>query len=86
MNNGYKGEGIVKKNIELFETIVSDPQSLILVDIRNRWRTIVGGNDKAWEDRHITLIEDEKARKFMADIAATLLLNSREKTFQSQSS
>lgn len=34
--------------------------------IRNRWKTIV--DDKAWEDRHIALSEDDKARKIMADI------------------
>lgn len=31
MTYGYKGDGVVKKTIELLETIVSDPQSLIFV-------------------------------------------------------
>jgi pyruvate-ferredoxin/flavodoxin oxidoreductase len=66
-NYSYKGEEVVQKNIELLDTVVSDPDSMILIDIPARWRKIVDG-EKAYENRHIALIEDEKARKFMMEI------------------
>jgi pyruvate-ferredoxin/flavodoxin oxidoreductase len=66
-NYSHKGEDVVKKNIELLDTVVSDPHSLILVDIPSRWRSIVE-SDSAFKKRHIPLIDDEKARKFMAEI------------------
>ena len=67
-NYSYKGDDVVQKNIELLDTVVSDPQSMILVEIPSRWRTIVEP-DKAYENRHVSLIDDEKVKKFMAEIA-----------------
>lgn len=66
-NYSYKGEDVVKKNIDLLDTVVSDPKSLIAVDIPARWRAITD-TEKAYENRHIALIDDEKVRKFMTDI------------------
>lgn len=66
-NYSYKGEEVVKKNTDLLDTVVNDPNALMLVDIPQRWRTIVN-SDKSYENRHVALIEDEKARKFMAEI------------------
>jgi pyruvate-ferredoxin/flavodoxin oxidoreductase len=66
-NYSRKGEDVVKKNIDLLETVVSDPESMILVDVPSRWKQIVD-NEKAYQNRHIALIEDEKARKFMTEI------------------
>jgi pyruvate-ferredoxin/flavodoxin oxidoreductase len=66
-NYSYKGEDVVKKNIELLDTVVSDPKSLILVDIPARWRSITD-MEKSYENRHIALIDDVKAHKFMTDI------------------
>lgn len=66
-NYSYKGDDVVQKNIDLLDAVVLDPNSMILVDIPGRWRTIVE-SDNAYKKRHITLIEDEKARKFMAEI------------------
>jgi pyruvate-ferredoxin/flavodoxin oxidoreductase len=63
----YKGEDVVRKNIQLLDTVVSDPTTLILVDVPARWRTFTDG-DKNYSSRHIALIDDEKARKFMTDI------------------
>ena len=66
-NYSYKGEEVVANNIALLDTVVSDPESLILVDIPSRWRSIVE-SDKSFDKRHIELISDAKAAKFMADI------------------
>ena len=66
-NYSYKGEDVVKKNTDLLDTVVSDPESLIRIEIPSRWRSIVE-NDRAYEKRHIELIGDEKARKFMDEI------------------
>lgn len=66
-NYSYKGEEVVQKNIDLLDTVVSDPNALITVEIPERWKKIVDA-DKAYENRHIALIQDEKARKFMAEI------------------
>jgi len=68
-NYSYKGEEVVKNNIELLDTVVSDPTSMILVDIPNSWRTIVQQDTKAYENRHVSLIDDEKVKKFMREIA-----------------
>ena len=57
----------MRKNIELLDCVVSDPNTMILVDIPGRWRSIVEP-DSAYKARHITLIEDDTARKFMAEI------------------
>jgi pyruvate-ferredoxin/flavodoxin oxidoreductase len=66
-NYGRKGEEIVKKNIDLLDCVVSDPNSIILVEVPNSWRT-VPISEKAFQNRHIELIEDEKVKKFMLDI------------------
>lgn len=66
-NYSSKGEDVVRKNIELLDSVVSDPKSLLLIDIPAKWRSITDG-DRAYENRHIALIDDEKARKFMTEI------------------
>ena len=66
-NYGHKGEDVVNKNITLLDTVVNDPKTLIEVEIPQKWRNIVEG-DKAYENRHIALIDDEKVRKFMQEI------------------
>lgn len=66
-NYSYKGDEVVQKNIELLDTVVSDPQCLVKIDIPDSWKNIVE-TDKNYENRHVTLIEDEKARKFMDEI------------------
>ena len=58
---------MVRKNIELLDTVVLDESTLILIDIPARWRSIAD-NEKKYENRHIALIDDEKARKFMSEI------------------
>lgn len=63
----HKGEEVIRKNIELLDTVVSDPTTMRLVEIPARWRTITDG-DKPYENRHFALIDDEKARKFMTEI------------------
>jgi homodimeric pyruvate:ferredoxin (flavodoxin) oxidoreductase len=63
----HKGEEVVRRNIELLDTVVSDPTTMRLVEIPARWRTITDG-DKPYENRHFALIDDEKARKFMTEI------------------
>jgi pyruvate-ferredoxin/flavodoxin oxidoreductase len=70
-NYGHKGDEVVKKNIDLLDTVISDPASLILIDIPERWRVIVdasGPDGRHFEGRHKSLIDDERLRKFMHDI------------------
>jgi pyruvate-ferredoxin/flavodoxin oxidoreductase len=64
----YKGFEVVQKNIDLLDAVVSDPKALIQVDIPSNWQKIIP-NEKSYEDRHLTLLDDEKVRKFMVDIA-----------------
>lgn len=66
-NYSHKGEDVVNNNIALLDTVVSDPNTLILVDIPTRWRSVVDGA-KAYENRHVALIDDNKVKKFMLDI------------------
>lgn len=66
-NYSYKGDEVVSNNIALLDAVVNDPNCLVLVDIPERWKSIVNG-EKAFENRHIALIDDEKVKKFMADI------------------
>ena len=66
-NYSYKGDEVVKKNIDLLDTVVSDPEALVLVEIPSRWRTMSEA-DRSYSDRHIELISDEKAKKFMEEI------------------
>lgn len=66
-NYAYKGEDVVKNNIDLLDTVASDPDALIEVEIPASWRTIVD-ETKSYAERHITLIDDKKAAQFMADI------------------
>jgi hypothetical protein len=64
----HKGEDVIRKNIELLDTVVSDPSTTMrLVDIPAGWRTITDG-DRPYENRHFALIDDEKARKFTREI------------------
>jgi pyruvate-ferredoxin/flavodoxin oxidoreductase len=65
-NYSYKGEEVVKKNLDLLDTVVNDPEALILIDIPDKWRSFA--SDKAYANRHVDLIDDEKARKFMNEI------------------
>ncbi|KAL3937475.1 MAG: hypothetical protein SGBAC_007432 [Bacillariaceae sp.] len=64
----YKGDDIVKKNIDLLDAVVSDPNTLIKVEVPTRWKKLHERNDKPYEDRHNRLLDDEKVRKFMAEI------------------
>ncbi|KAL7464674.1 hypothetical protein ACHAXS_005005 [Conticribra weissflogii] len=66
----YKGEDVVKKNHDLLDAVCSDPRYLISVEVPSRWRKAVLTEEKrAYSNRHIALIDDEKTRKFMEDIA-----------------
>ena len=67
-NYGHKGDDVVNKNIELLDKVVGDPNTLIHVDIPASWRSIIDSDSKAYENRHVALIEDEKVRKFMHEI------------------
>lgn len=68
-NYSYKGEEVVKKNIDLLETVVSDPKSMLLVEIPSKWRSIAESDgDRAYANRHLELIDDEKVHKFMTEI------------------
>jgi pyruvate dehydrogenase (NADP+) len=58
----------VKKNIELLDKVVSDSNTLIKVAIPSRWHSILESDSNAYANRHITLIDNEKARKFMMEI------------------
>ncbi|KAL7544095.1 hypothetical protein ACHAXR_013545 [Thalassiosira sp. AJA248-18] len=65
----YKGEDVVRKNHELLDAC-SDPQFMIAVDIPSRWkRATLTEEKRAYSKRHVALIDDEKTRKFMEDIA-----------------
>ena len=66
-NYGYKGEEVVAKNVALLDAVVSDPECLILVEIPSRWRELDYG-ERSYAGRHITLLDDEKAIKFMSEI------------------
>ena len=63
----YKGEDVVKKNHDILDAVVNDPEALQLVEIPDRWKTI-SENNGAYTNRHIALIDDEKTRRFMEDI------------------
>jgi pyruvate-ferredoxin/flavodoxin oxidoreductase len=64
---GHKGDDVVKKNIDLMDAVVNDPNTLIKVDIPESWKKIQP-DSKAYERRHNRLLDDEKLRKFMTDI------------------
>ena len=65
----YKGDDVVQKNHELL-SVCSDPQYMIEITIPNRWkRAVLTEERRAYTKRHIALIDDEKTRKFMEDIA-----------------
>lgn len=65
----HKGDEIVKKNIDLLDAVVSDPNNLIKVDVPDTWKKVQSVHDsKSFEERHIRLLDDEKVRKFMTDI------------------
>jgi pyruvate-ferredoxin/flavodoxin oxidoreductase len=66
-NYSYKGDDVVQKNIDLLDTVVLDPSCLFQIDIPDHWRTVTDG-DKGYENRHLSLIDDEKVRKFMNEI------------------
>lgn len=65
---GYKGDDVVQKNIDLLDAVVSDPATLIKIEIPESWKKIQSTPDKPYEDRHNRLLDDEKVRKFMTDI------------------
>jgi pyruvate-ferredoxin/flavodoxin oxidoreductase len=64
---GHKGDDVVKKNIDLLDAVVNDPNTLIKIDIPDRWKKVLP-DTKAYEIRHNRLLDDEKVRKFMIDI------------------
>jgi len=65
---GYKGDDVVQKNIDLLDAVVSDPATLIKVEVPDSWKTLHNTSEKPYEDRHNRLLDDEKVRKFMTDI------------------
>ncbi|KAG7357016.1 pyruvate ferredoxin oxidoreductase [Nitzschia inconspicua] len=66
---GHKGDEIVKKNIDLLDAVVSDPNTLIKVEVPSSWKKVQPDAEfKAFEERHGRLLDDEKVRKFMTDI------------------
>lgn len=67
-NYSYKGEDVVKKNIDLLEKVVSDPHCLIKIEIPSGWRTLSEDGVRV-EKRHIGLLGDgETATRFMDEI------------------
>lgn len=66
-NYSSKGEEVVRNNILLLDTVVSDPNTMILVEIPQSWRSIV--ESSSYQNRHIALIDDDKVKKFMNEIA-----------------
>ena len=77
-NYSNKGKQVVKQNIALIDTIVSDPNCLILVDVPSHWRQITV-KEWSYNQRDFTPMDDEKVRKFanMNDIGdpVTVLVN-----------
>jgi pyruvate-ferredoxin/flavodoxin oxidoreductase len=66
---GHKGDEVVKKNIDLLDAVVSDPNTLIKVEVPDTWKKVQPqGESKAFLERHGRLLDDEKVRKFMIDI------------------
>lgn len=63
----YKGEDVVKKNHDILDAVVNDPEALQLIEIPHKWKTI-SENGGAYTNRHIALIDDEKTRRFMEEI------------------
>jgi pyruvate-ferredoxin/flavodoxin oxidoreductase len=67
-NYGHKGDDVVNKNMELLDKVVGDPETLIRVPVPAHWRNVVDSDSKAYENRHIALIDDSKVRQFMEEI------------------
>jgi len=64
----YKGDDVVKKNIDLIDAVVNDESTLIKVEVPSHWKKLHPNDAKPYEDRHNRLLDDEKVRKFMAEI------------------
>lgn len=65
-----KGEEIVQRNLELLNAVSTDPQFLVSIEVPSRWRRATLTEERrAYSHRHIALIDDEKTRKFMEEIA-----------------
>ena len=62
----YRGESVVKKNLDILDAVVNDPHNLMQVEIPDSWKTMIA--NKRFLSRHIELISDEKTRKFMTEI------------------
>lgn len=65
----YKGDDVVKKNIDLLDEVISNPNTLLKVEIPDHWKKLQNAEVKAYEIRHNRLLDDEKVMKFMTDIA-----------------
>jgi pyruvate-ferredoxin/flavodoxin oxidoreductase len=66
---GHKGDEIVKKNIDLLDAVVSDPHTLIKIEVPASWKKVKSQSEsEAFLERHGRLLDDEKVRKFMTDI------------------
>ena len=67
----YKGDSVVKQNIDLLDAVVSDPNCMLRVDIPASWRTLTSTDTRvpSYASRHITLMDEEKTRKFMEEIS-----------------
>lgn len=66
---GYKGDDVVQKNIDLLDAVVSDPATLIKIEIPESWKKLQNDSETPYDIRHNMLLDDEKVRKFMTDIA-----------------
>jgi pyruvate-ferredoxin/flavodoxin oxidoreductase len=64
----YKGDDVVQKNIDLLDAVISDPTTLIKIEVPDRWKKIQPDDAKPYENRHNRLLDDEKLSKFMTDI------------------
>lgn len=69
-NYSYKGDAVVQQNIDLLDAVVNDPKYMIQVEIPSSWRGLTAlDNEPSYTSRHIALMEDEKTRKFLDEIA-----------------
>lgn len=65
----YRGEDVVRQNHEALDAACSE-ERLVAVDIPSRWkRARLSEERRAYLNRHIALIDDEKTRRFMEEVA-----------------
>ena len=65
----YRGKDVVRKNHELLDAACSE-ERLIAVDVPSRWkRARLSEERRSYLKRHIALIDDDKTKRFMEEIA-----------------